>query len=174
MQLSEKEIEDFIFSDLYECDGNDLHNQGMRLRIPELILSGTLTNNVKWFRQINLGPYGILDVVGVTRFKGKVLIDLIELKSVPMKPDDFNQIFRYKQGIIKMLPNRFDFSFRMYLVGPSLQEGHYIHNECDISVLTYKYDLSGIRFTDHGKNADWYELSGDPSKLNILKHLRNG
>lgn len=172
MHLSEKEVEDFIFDDLYMTNGKECLRRGLQLSVSELTKENKLYTNTKWFRQINLGSYGILDIVGVYRYRGVIFVELIELKVVPIESVHFEQILRYKEGIKRFLKPQLRVNFECYIVGPSIKDGHYIHNNLDVSVIEYEYNLSGLRFKNHGPFPSWYEIDEKP--IDLLKHLRNG
>lgn len=172
MQLHEREIEDFIYDDLIDTDGQRCYQRGMLMTVNSFKKSGQLYNKPKWFRQVNLGVYGILDIVGVYRFKGCVFVELIELKAVPIEPAHFEQVLRYKEGIKRFTRASLRINVECYLVGPSMKEGHYIHNNCDVSLIEYSYNLGGINFSTHGPFGGWHELDEKP--VDLLKYLRNG
>lgn len=149
MTLSEKEIEDLLFHDLTEYAGMGIHERGFKHKMHPF-------DQFKWARQVNLGAYGILDLVGWGKVDGKIIINLMELKAVPLRAADFDQILRYKTAIDGMLSEKLshsNYQINGFLVGPEIQEGHYIHNWVNnFSVVTYKYSIHGITFETHRGN----------------------
>lgn len=164
MTISERELEDLIYQDLVENRGESIFNRGLYISMCKI-----------WERQLNLGPYGIADIVGFDRFHGGIDIQLIELKVVPIDAGCFDQILRYKTAIEEYLDNtlkgKFDYRFVLHLVGPSMSSGHYIHNSIENCIVTeYDIDLNGIRFRGHRGN--WHKPTDQI--LSFKKSLHNG
>lgn len=161
MQLSEKEIEDFIYLDLVCNRGSSIHERGLILPSHEFMMQPEISK-VRWRRQLNIDPYGIIDIVGFYRYCGVIHVDLIELKAIPIRSDDFDQVFRYKRGLITYLKNTFkapNIRVNCFLIGNGFESGHYIQNNASCVVAEYSYDLNGIQFDSHGPNATWYKTS---------------
>lgn len=161
MQITEKDLEDLIFSDL-EHDPVYITQTGLRLNLLTMVND----NNIHWMRQVDLKHYGRADIIGYSRFMGRIYVDVIELKNVPLQPDDFNQVFRYKAAVMEILHNtfkgRFSFVVNSYLIGPSMNEGHWIHNNSNCIVYTFKFGLHGFRFTRH--DGGWHLGEGKLSR----------
>lgn len=152
MQLLEKELEDYIFDDLESNDGLNLMVRGL-----------TLYQSMHWFRQVDFKEYGICDILGWKRFKGEIIICLIELKAVAIKSECFDQIYRYKTAIESILSRRnISFKIECILIGESIETGHFIQNNCDLKLCKYTYDLNGINFEVFKGN--WIKLN---SKLQL-------
>jgi hypothetical protein len=149
MEILEKDLEDLIFGAL----GNEpsvLHSIGFKT---DLMMTPN-NNNVYWFRQVNLKGYGIADIIGYSRIGKSIHVDIIELKNVPLTSKDFDQVFRYKTAIEEALKNRLKGRnlyvwVNCYLVGPSIDSGHYIQNNSMITLFTFKYGLHGFIFEPH-------------------------
>jgi hypothetical protein len=164
MQLSEKEIEDFIFDDLEHNNGNELQYRG--LTIPFTRRSGEQYIKCKWVRQLNIDPYGICDIVGFYRYEGTIHVELLELKSREIKMEDFEQIARYRTGIKKYLENTFSnpsISFNMVLIGTIGYERHFLQNILPVAVCELVYDLSGVSIKTHQGYTGWVKTS-DPGR----------
>ncbi len=155
MEINEKDLENMIFDDLKE-GGDRLRSRGFMTN---------LTNDyrvitARWFRQVNFGGYGIADIVGYSRIPGIVLVDVVELKNRPIKSEDFDQVLRYKEAIRQMIYGKkgrrscIRMYINTYLVGPGMDSGHYIHNQLDTVVFTFKFTISGFEFESH--NGSWY------------------
>lgn len=164
MELSEKELEDYIYFDIVENGGSNLFDRGIEF--------GALLqpNRVIWKRQLNIDPYGICDIVGFYRQNGCIHVELIEIKKVNISPDHFEQIFRYKKGLEVYLKNTFNqkcqIKFKLSLIG--IYDGLYIQNYTDIDVYGFRYDLGGISFDRTEGYSGWYIKSGKD------KSFRNG
>ena len=83
---SEKELEDYLAG---EMEGEEF----------ACVVTGC--NYQAQFRQLNLGAYGITDIIRLSKCKdsGVVKIQLLELKNIPINKDAVLQICRYKKGI---------------------------------------------------------------------------
>jgi hypothetical protein len=169
MQLSEKEIEDFIFEDLQNNYGLSLAKKGFTTFHTMLVQRQEIYPMVKWIRQLELGPYGRADIVGYYKAYGSIQIELIELKAVPIQIADFDQICRYKRAIMDYVGKRFDANVRMHLIGRGFESGHYLHNEIAISVSEVTYDLDGIQFETH--SGGWFRPAH--KEYNFIKSLHN-
>jgi hypothetical protein len=156
MDLSEKEIENYVFEDLVCNDGDELNERGLYLN------SYKNGNKILWKQQLNIEPYGIIDIVGFYRSSGFVCVELIELKKVHIDTAHFEQILRYKKGLEVYLKNTFKsvyLEFHLTLIGSSY-DGLYLQNSLPISVASFYYDLSGIWF-DHKRGlSSWHVPSG--------------
>lgn len=161
MSISEKELEDFIYDDLKIHEGFNLRNRGMQLPCFEF---SDLNVNVKWFRQLNIDPYGICDIVGFYRYFGMIHVDIIELKIVEIIPDHFEQIARYQKGISVYLRNTFrkgtSFKINQILIG-SDYSGLYIQNLYPALVGSFKYDLNGLWFKNNDPFSGWHIVDGE-------------
>lgn len=169
MQISEKELEDFIFEDLIQNYGMGLSARGFQTYYNDCFTK-SIHCKCKWLRQFDLGPYGRLDVVGYFRNEGIVNIELLELKAVSLKSDDIDQIFRYGHAILEHVSERdMEVRLRMYLIGTSIESGHYIHNRSKgLSMVEYEYNLRGVSFNQH--SGDWHRSS---DTYDFRKTLRN-
>ena len=148
MEITEKELEDLIFSDL-QFDPYSLVATGLDLTLVSL----PTPNKVYWGRQVDFKQYGRADLVGWTRYKGSIYVDLIELKNRELTNNDFNQVFKYKQAIEEAfsntarLTNRYHrLNVSCYLVGRGLNECHFLHNNSGVVIYTYKFGLKGFQF----------------------------
>ena len=169
MQFSEKELEDMMYDDLRYNGGSQMEHRGMQTAYSTAIQMGNIPKS-KWLRQVAIGPYGIPDIVGYWRSGSNIVIELIELKVVPITSQHFDQILRYKKGISEHYGSRFKLHFWMHLVGPDISDGHYIHNEIrGLSLVEFKYDLTGINFTSH--DHGWVRT--DKSNFKQLKSLKD-
>jgi hypothetical protein len=155
MEITEKDLEDLIFDALL-YGGDDLLDTGLDT---DLVYRGS--SETHWYRQPNLGAYGIADIIGVTRYAGKIWVDVIELKNRPLKTEDFEQVFRYETAVNEIINNTFRRPvirrIRCYLVGPSIETGHYTHNHTGITIFTFKFTVKGFKFYRHTPN--WIKSS---------------
>lgn len=166
MTISESELEELLLEDFRDNDGQLLSSRGFETALSMMAQEGS--TSPRFISQFNLGPYGIADIVGYTRLGQKIIVELFELKIVPLTVADFDQICRYRKAILRYF-ERFDIRMRMYLVGPSLSTGHYIHNCIDnLTVVTFNYNLDGIIFESH--SGGWFKTD---DSFDYRKSLRN-
>lgn len=166
VKLLEKDLEDLIFEDLVNNNGKGIKNRGLSL--------GFHKRNVKptWYRQLNIDPYGIIDIVGFYRYCGMIHVELLELKIVEIKPDHFEQIARYFRGLEIYLQNTFGESCQMR-ISPTLigeyYSGCYFQNLVNISVASYRYTLDGVTFDLRNGHSSWYIVSDKPQTFRKQK-----
>jgi hypothetical protein len=156
MQLSEKELEDFIFQDLVDNDGFGLVARGLHLRYTNLRMKSFI--KPIWTRQLNLDPYGIADIVGFYRYRGIACIELIELKARPIELKDFEQIARYDKALTRFMNNTLkwsNFDINKTLIGTGY-DGMYIQTLLPVSVASCTYDLDGLEFNHFLEYTDWH------------------
>jgi hypothetical protein len=157
MEITEKDLEDLIFESLLKAPGS-LSVRGLT---PTLVcLKGN--NRVHWQRQVELRGYGRADIIGWCRCRGNIHVNIMELKNVPIVSHDFNQIGRYREAVAEIVRNSFkghQYPFiDCYLIGPSIQDGHYIQNVFPGKVYTFDYSIRGVRFKQSGT---WRNGDGD-------------
>lgn len=174
MTLSEKEVEDLIFEDLTENFGISILNKGLLLPFQEFHKQINQTPSVKWVRQLNLDPYGIADIVGFYRYKGRIYVDLLELKACAIESPHFDQIFRYHKGIQVYLRQTFDdidCIVNCILIGNGYNTGNYIQNHSDITVASYDYDINGLRFSMTKGLSSWSLKNDDHCSFRKIKDI---
>lgn len=158
MQLSEKEVENLIFDDLQKSNGEDLRMLGYKNQAMAFSDYHKKPLSVRWFRQFNIDPYGIIDIVGFWKYRGYLHADLIELKACPLTLDHFEQINRYKTGLQVFASQTFDdsyFEISTTLIGTGIENCHYTHNFSTVRIIEYTYGLRGLTFKDHGEHGNW-------------------
>jgi len=166
MELSEKEIEDLIYNDLTSNFGYELLDRGLQLDYHEFT---DRTSKVKWFRQLNIDPYGIIDIVGFYRMFGSLCVELIELKKTPIELNHFEQISRYRKGLDVYLKNTFKnvrIRYSMSIIG-SDYNGFYLQNILPIDVYTFSLELTGITFSLTHKYSTWHRPDGNNKSFKI-------
>jgi hypothetical protein len=164
MQLSEKEIEDFVFDDLQNNNGMGLQYRGLELPFTRRAYNQYI--KCKWVRQLNIDPYGICDIVGFYRYEGAIHVELLELKAREIKLEDFEQIARYRTGITKYLKNTFSkpcIQFNMVLIGTVGYDPYFLQNLLPISVSELRYDLEGVGLKTHYGYTGW-QKTNDPGR----------
>lgn len=150
MKFLERNLEDIIF----ETDNKKLLERG-------LPIFG------KKFRQVNLGSYGIADLVCFERNKDQITITVIELKKDCVNLDTLIQALRYVEGIKKYFKLRrfYEKSNIKYIIRIC---GSKISNQKEIQLITsnmsddfllidshkYEYGIDGLRFTDFDYDCD--------------------
>ena len=160
MKFLEKELEEIIFNASLE----ELNEKG-------LPLSG------KCYRQLNLGNYGIADLVYVKKYYHDIgepylCITVCELKKEKAGISAFLQAVRYVKGISRYLYKRgmFNYVFEIFLIAPEIDTSSdfiyltdLIANEHYCTILSsadnysVQYDVNGISF-----QREWgYKLTNE-------------
>ena len=154
MNISEKELEDWIFN----ADSETLAQIGLEE-----------FSNCKRFRQVTIGDYGRADIITVSKSYNEFVqktypmldINIYELKINPVTSEDIDQVLRYSTAVSELFNNRAiapSVNMQCYLIAPSITSGHYILNHSDVVFITYEFDIAGFKFTEH-KN-DWCKGNG--------------
>lgn len=159
MKLSEFDLEDLIWNDLLGNDGLFLKRNGLSissLNYPDC--------HVTWQRQLDITPYGILDIAGFYRLQNTIVVDLMELKITEIDANHFEQVSRYQKGLEVYLKNTFSYSnpqivINRILIGSSYN-GLYLQNTVGIDVYTYDFSVSGLTFELTKAYAGWHHISG--------------
>jgi hypothetical protein len=169
MQISEKELEDYIFEDLTFNSGMGMLSRGLTTFHNRLLKSDIICQS-KWLRQVDLGPYGRADIIGYYRYKGRIIVELFELKVVPIESGDIDQICRYQKAIEDYFGDKFSLEIYKYLIGTDIRSGHYIHNMLDdLIIAEFHYSLFGISFKSH--SGAWSR--NESKSFNYRKSLQN-
>jgi hypothetical protein len=159
MDFLEKNLEDIIF----ETDNELLSKRG-------LCIGGTKK------RQVNIGNYGIADIISFDRFTdcldGKTVeyfikIRILELKKDKIDAGTFLQALKYCKGIKSYIEKRKLFTshqilFEIILIGKKIDlsssfiyladflsggDNEYcLHEYFELSVYSYSYEFDGIKF----------------------------
>lgn len=151
MKFLEKNLEEIIF----DTDTDLLHSKGL-----DCIQIGSLK-----FRQLNLGNYGIADIVYFNKeSNGFFTITILELKRDKIDIDSFSQVTRYFKGLKDYLDNSslfydehfyYGLRWNIVLIGNTIDTYHesfvyyeslYSSLNVSISYYTYNYDFDGIKF----------------------------
>lgn len=171
MNILEKEIEDIVF----ETSNETLSSIGLDL----------LPNKM---RQVNLGSYGISDIIcwGIVwkkyPYNRDIHIQIVELKKDLVDVNTMMQSARYEKGI-KLFINQFnlvdtEIHIEHILIGKKVQTNgdfmYLLDSNDKYSVFTYSIDVEkGIVFTQRNnfciKNASLSNMTRK-SILKIIKH----
>lgn len=110
MNILEKEVEDLLFYCLTELSFDDAYERG----IPQDI-------NMIYERQVNLGEYGIADIIGydIDYEKKYCFVNVFELKKDKIGVDAFLQAVGYVRSL-QLLFKEFKFCYNIILVGKEL------------------------------------------------------
>jgi len=144
MKFLEKNLEDIIF----ETDNLKLFERGLPIKGKKL-------------RQVNLGSYGVADLVCFERIKDQVVVTVFELKKDCVNIDALLQALRYVEGIktyfrLRKFHKKSNIKYIINLCGSKISDQKEIRlitsNLSDDFLLvdTYKYEygLDGLYFTD--------------------------
>lgn len=152
MQITEKELEVYIFNEFLEP-------------------------NINKVRQFNLGRYGIPDIVTFEEDVDHIHINIYELKVVPLNLSHFSQICRYKKGFEELykesgfdLPLYFNLSIICSEVDGQHNDIFFIQDQ-DVDIWTYELDLkTGIEVELEGLD---YHIVGDGFPQQALKETKS-
>lgn len=148
MDISEKLIEDLIYNTI---DKNEIH---------KFLDNGLyeLCGYKKFFRQVDLGSYGRLDLVGFNynvrkngnRYYHIIDIGVIEIKKGEINIDTFLQAVRYCKGLERIFkPHKVHINFSIILIGTSVCKSDFIYLP-DIfpalGVYTANLSIDGLHF----------------------------
>lgn len=171
MQISEREFEDYIFDELTENNGDLFHDN--RIFLPTL----NTGNKSVWRRQVNLNPYGIADIIGISRKNGSLVVDILELKVTPSELDHFDQLARYRTGV-KQILKKSGFKgvsqVNCYLFVTELDKGAYLQNICAVNVIQFSYGLRGFNFEFTEAFSNWYMTAQNLIEYDYKKFIENG
>lgn len=141
MEFLEKDLEDI----LYNAPVKDIENRGLYCFRHHAL-----------FRQVNLGSYGIADLVSVCfSRKDRIIVTVYELKQKTISINTFLQAVGYVKGLQEVCPlfnikkRRVD--FHIVLIGSKIDlSGQFCYLPSvfphGVSYYTYKYDYDGIKF----------------------------
>ncbi len=172
--MLEKEIEDIIYDGIRESP-EEMKSRGFHL--PE---------NSKVYRQVNLGDYGIADLIVVGKStdekEGNLLdIRIYELKREHVNYADLAQITKYMGGIhfwlesIEELTDEIiELKIRItgYLVAPASKLGltHWLGD--DIQILTVSFSaFTGVKFISESNYYHYRDCTAKDVKIDISDFL---
>lgn len=154
MEFIEKDLENIIWDNAQTLEGREkLFSRGLDIR-------------GKLFRQVNIGGYGIADLISVEierdRWGYDVIVTIYELKKEQINVDTLTQACRYRQGIQRFVNARYgdaieDFylTINITLIGKTVEtQSDFVFllnrciDDCNLSVYTYKYDIDGLCFEE--------------------------
>ena len=154
MDFSEKNIEDLIYENLNAVGIQLLYERGFE----------DLTNYEIFERQVELGSYGRLDLVGfnyfpldneIKIFRKVIKVGIIEIKKGEININTFIQASRYATGIKHYFGlKKINVDICIHLVGTSidLNELYYLLSpQLTAHVMTLDL-INGIRFTEYEDN----------------------
>lgn len=179
MDISEKELEDMIWSACSSKEGREsLHERGLPVK-------GTA------FRQVNIGRYGIADLLTVSIDRRHYptsprvcRVGVYELKKGEVGIEALGQAIRYKEGIthfLRQLNEDLIFSFTIHLIGSEINQSRdflslskEVSKSDEISpsgIHIYQYSLSldGLNFNPSNANDYHIAIPGHPSS-NLLSY----
>lgn len=179
MNILEKDIEDLVFDSL-KLNKKDL-----------LIKRGfwSLNKYEIFDRQLDLGSYGRLDMIGIgynrhhqeIGSKKTLKIGVFELKKAEINLSTYMQAARYCKGLQRLVEDQFPdyfLEFEVILIGTSIDtkaEGFIYLPDLisNLSIYTVKLDLeNGITF----KSESGYKLSNEiipKAKCGLLKNIKS-
>jgi hypothetical protein len=156
-QLKEKDVEEYILLEVYNNPD----------KYEELFLQNNI-NRGSLFSQVNLGEYGVADLVSLSYHKSDgvfieernlLYIEIIEIKAMEIKPGAFLQAIRYATGIsefFKHIINTRNTAIRIHvkLLGKSITiKPNSIFTIPGIidnaSVFTYTIDKDNLSIISH-------------------------
>lgn len=139
MNFLERDLEDIIFN----TDQYHLRERGLHCLLYDSI-----------YRQVNLGNYGILDILTIRKDNNNFYVTVYEMKQKQINTNSFLQAVRYVRGLQRMWDiynlNNHELHLRIVLIGGSIDDKSdfcYISSVLrSVRFFTYKYDYDGISF----------------------------
>jgi len=152
MKFLEKDLEEIIF----KSDKKTILKRGLKL--PRFLK-----------RQLRIGKYGVADLVGfdvvkdsqsLTGFRN--VFTIFELKQDKISVSAFFQALRYAKGVKSFLEKKYQWNcpepiIKIVLIGSSIDLTSDVCYTTDIlnsnlfmiDLITYSYELEGLKFTHH-------------------------
>lgn len=167
MNVLEKEIEDLICESL-DKDPKILHKRGLDI-------------HYNYIRQLNLGSYGIADIVSFCKNGRYIYIKIFELKKDIIDTSSLMQATRYAKGIDRILNEDFDLSnhyieYSFALIGKQIQEkGDFVFLAEMLNIELYTYSISidkGVVFKKHSGYFQHNEMRG-AFTMQQKKYIKN-
>jgi hypothetical protein len=182
MELIEKDLEDMIYDACKSKEGMQFLNER------GLPISG------KVYRQVNIGNYGIADLITVTyshRYWNEVFlentirarhffIDIYELKRDKVGIAALLQVCRYRVGLEYLFLRRFKniqttFEVRLHLIGSGVETGtDFLYLTEQVQALhlhTYRFQFDGLHFESVSTSGWSQNDDGKPQELTITRHF---
>lgn len=165
MEFTEEEIEEMIWKASQTEEGKEI------LAERGLVIDG------KMFRQLNLNPYGIADIITIEwplEFE-RAVVTVYELKRGMIDEETLMQAAKYVTALQHFLDD-YDVEFEMCLIGKNIQtKGDFVllYNLISkVRIYTYTFGLEGVTF--HLEPQNWYtegELNAE-TKRKLTKSLK--
>jgi len=157
MNILEKEIEDLI-CDCLDRDVSILRKRG-------------LTVYPYYIRQLELGSYGIADIVTFEKYGSTLYVKIFELKKEIIDTNTLVQAAKYAKGIDRMLKNynigNHGIVYSFALIGKTIQRNGDFVFLCDmlnIDLYTYSIDMEyGVIFN---KECNFHHIKETTGKFN--------
>lgn len=153
MNFLEKDLETIIYDNYEACAGRGLE------------IDQQFYKWGKRYRQLQLAPYGIADLVNIHYSPGQdlYLVQVMELKKGKIDSSAYLQAKRYGWAIFEVLDRlrkneglSYKIGLSYVLVGNELElSGDFVYalnTDIDCSVYTYSYGFDGIKFENAGRN----------------------
>ncbi len=141
MSFLEKNLENIIFRERAFC-----YHRGLQLDPYQAYT----------YRQLNLAPYGIADLIEIGRpdYDGQIRARVIECKRNTLDLTTYGQASRYQNALARIFGCcSGDFVFEKVLIGQQVDARNdfwaVVANDPDCSVYTYDYRGDGIHFRKH-------------------------
>ena len=163
---SEKELEDYIFNSAT----NNLYNP----------ITGEGIDSI--YRQVDLGSYGIADLLTFSYEPGYLEVTVIELKKEIIDIKTMAQLSRYHKALRKYFDGNYPtkpVSIRLIAVSTQINQGDdsvwlndYLSDHSDFSAFLCDFDLNdGVSFSQtkgwYKKNEEFTKLHDSVGKLEI-------
>lgn len=153
MDFLEKDLEDILFKAYQSGDQKEIQKRGLHSFGHDFLI-----------RQLNLGSYGVADLVGINFCPAKYRLDesfsaitIYELKKDAINLTTFNQIVKYGKAIVDYLESQDIYGCHVNYVIIGRKINPNIDNLCflndafkNIKTYTYDYDFEGVKFIYNG------------------------
>lgn len=180
LKIDEKHLENILYDNLHTEEGtNMLKNRGLTFHEGghSLVL-----------RQVNLGSYGIPDLIYITSNGSWFNITVIELKITPLCHDSMYQLGRYMSAIEHFLKKYNDHKKRVFNVYGKLIVGDFDKGNdilwmdkllsSDVQILKADYNLDGLIFKNilpanwqyTGAQFNYNKIFSSPSLVSFYRN----
>ena len=161
MDIHEEELEDYVYNTWLKNE--ELYN-------PKYMTK---------YRQFDITPYGIIDILVVDHDPACICCNIYELKAVSLQLDNLVQLYRYHQGIEDVLStvtsHRVEIELNLICpaIGTNRDMVYFLQNQEGVTIWEYKLDIkTGISIDMFAGNyhlVDYEEMVTDKCKQELRK-----
>lgn len=156
MEFLEKDLEDILFQAYQNGNQSEIEKRGLHTFKHDYLV-----------RQLNLGSYGIADLVGIKLCPSRYKFDesfssitIYELKKGEINLSTFNQIVKYGKAIIDYMSSQgiYGCYVNYVIIGRKINpnaDNLWLLNDAfkNVKTYTYNYDFEGVKFNYNGNDV---------------------